>query len=226
MKIDEVIMENTWSIVDDYFFKSLNKPDLILENSLKRNAEAGLPAYDVSPNQGKLLQIFIRMTKAQSVLEIGTLGGYSTIWMARALPDNGHLISLEFDPKHAKVAIENIRQANQDSKVDVRIGAALDTLPKIAAEKRIFDLTFIDADKANNSKYFEWALKLSRTGSVIIVDNVVRNGAVVDSHSSDPSVLGVRQLNELIQNDSRVDATVVQTVGTKGYDGFIIAHVR
>jgi predicted O-methyltransferase YrrM len=219
-------MENTWSTVDDYFFKILNKPDSILEDSLKRNAESGLPAYDVSPNQGKLLQIFVRMTKAQSILEIGTLGGYSTIWMARALPDNGHLISLEFDPKHAKVAIENIRQAKQDSKVDVRIGAALETLPKIAAEKHIFDLTFIDADKTNNSKYFEWALKLSHSGSVIIVDNVVRNGNVIDPYSSDPSVVGVRQLNALIQNDPRVDATVVQTVGTKGYDGFIIAHVR
>ena len=219
-------MENVWSAVDDYFFELLNKPDPVLESSLRRNAEGGLPAYEVSQNQGKLLQIFVRMAKAQSVLEIGTLGGYSTIWMARALPENGHLISLEFDRKHAEVARENVRLAGLDSKVEVRIGAALETLPKIATEKRVFDLTFIDADKANNANYFEWAIKLSHSGSIIIVDNVIRNGAVIDANSIDPSVIGVRKLNELIQNDPRVDATVVQTVGTKGYDGFIIAHVH
>lgn len=222
----EVAMEQLWSTVDNYFFELFNKSDSVLDGTLKRNAAAGLPAYDVSPNQGKLLQIFVGIINAKAILEIGTLGGYSTIWMARALPENGRIITLEFDPKHAEIARENIRQAELASKVEVITGAALETLPKIAAEKPIFDLVFIDADKKSNSQYFEWALKLSRPGSVIIVDNVIRNGAVVDSNSSDPSVVGVRQLNKLIQNDKRVDATVVQTVGTKGYDGFVIATVR
>jgi predicted O-methyltransferase YrrM len=180
----------------------------------------------VSPNQGKLLLVLARAVGARTILEIGTLGGYSTIWLARALPIDGHLITLEADPKHAEVARANIAQAGLASVVELRLGRAVDTLPKLAAERRgPFDLIFIDADKRNNPDYFAWALKLSRRGSLIIADNVVRNGAVVDATSGDPSIQGVRRFNELLAAEPRVSATTIQTVGSKGYDGFAIALV-
>jgi predicted O-methyltransferase YrrM len=185
-----------------------------------------LPAISVSAPLGKLLHLLARSLRARRILEIGTLGGYSTIWMADALPADGTLITLEIDPTHASVAQANLERAGLANKVTVRVGAALDTLPKLAAEGAgPFDLVFIDADKPNNPPYFEWAMKLTRPGSMIIVDNVVRRGAVADPSSTDVSVLGVRRLNELIAADPRVEATALQTVGAKGYDGFCVALV-
>lgn len=220
-------MQEKWSSVDQYFGDMLILSDSTLEQTLTANLEAGLPAYDVSANQGQLLQIFAQMVKAKSILEIGTLGGYSTIWLARALPSDGRLVTLENEPRHAEVAQANIARAGLSQIVDVRVGNALDLLPKLHNEGiGPFDLIFIDADKKSNPDYFSWALRLARTGSVIIVDNVVRNGEVVNSQSDDPSVQGVRQLNKLIKSEPRVHATVVQTVGAKGYDGFIIARVN
>ena len=181
-----------------------------------------MPAISVSPPQGKLLHLIARALGARRILEIGTLAGYSAIWMGRALPPDGRLITLEVDGHHAEVARKNIARADLSDRVEVRIGAALDTLPKLAGP---FDLTFIDADKANIPEYFSWAQRLSRKGSVIIVDNVVRNGAVIEENSSDPAVLGVRRLNDQLAQNDGVDATTIQTVGSKGYDGFTLAVV-
>jgi predicted O-methyltransferase YrrM len=215
-----------WTAVDRYITDLLVPPDPALDAALRASAAAGLPPHDVSPNQGKLLLVLARAVGARTILEIGTLGGYSTIWLARALPIDGHLITLEADPKHAEVARANIAQAGLASVVELRLGRAVDTLPKLAAERRgPFDLIFIDADKRNNPDYFAWALKLSRRGSLIIADNVVRNGAVVDATSGDPSIQGVRRFNELLAAEPRVSATTIQTVGSKGYDGFAIALV-
>ena len=219
-------MENTWAAVDNYFGQQLISEDPIFSKILKINSEAGLPPHDVSSNQGKLLQIFVQMIGAKSILEVGTLGAYSTIWMAKALPQDGRVLSLEFNSKHADVAKNNVLLAGLREKIEIRLGDAMDLLPRVKEEGQIFDLIFIDADKKSNSAYFKWALALSRSGTVIIVDNVVRNGAVIDAGSDDPSVIGVRKLNELIKNESKVQSTVVQTVGTKGYDGFIIARVQ
>lgn len=185
-----------------------------------------MPPINVSPSQGKFLQLLVRSIGARRILEIGTLGGYSTIWMARALPEHGRLISLEIDPKHAAVAAANIQRAGLAEKVDIRLGAALDTLPRLAEEgQEPFSFVFIDADKQNIPAYFEWALRLTHAGSLIVVDNVVRDGEVIDAQSKDPSVQGVRALNTLISNSPRVQATSIQTVGTKGYDGFTLALV-
>jgi predicted O-methyltransferase YrrM len=185
-----------------------------------------LPAINVSPNQGKLLYLLARIQGARKILEIGTLGGYSTIWLARALPPDGKLITLEADPKHAEVAMSNIDRAGLSNVVEVRLGKALDTLPKLETEGQgPFDLVFVDADKPSNPDYFEWALKLTRSGSVLIFDNVVRHGMVVDGESDDSGLQGTRRLNELLSTDPRVDATAIQTVGVKGYDGFAIALV-
>jgi predicted O-methyltransferase YrrM len=223
-----------WTAVDRYITDLLVSPDPALDEALAASAAAGLPPINVSPAQGKLLHLLARIQGARNILEIGTLGGYSTIWLARALPDDGedddrrrgHLITLEADPKHAQVARANIARAGLGDVVEVRIGRALDTLPQLAAEDRgPFDLIFIDADKPSNPDYFAWALKLSRRGSAIVVDNVVRNGAVIDAASDDPSVQGVRRLNELIAAEPRVSATAIQTVDGKGYDGFAIALV-
>ncbi|HEX4149238.1 MAG TPA: O-methyltransferase, partial [Pirellulales bacterium] len=189
-------------------------------------AAAGLPPISVSPNQGKLLWMLARIQAARSILEIGTLGAYSTIWLARALPVDGRLITLESDPRHAAVAQANIARAGLANRVELRLGLALETLPEIAAEgSGPFDLVFIDADKPSTPDYFDWALKLSHLGSVIIVDNVVRGGAVIDAASEDPSVQGVRRFHELLAAEPRVSATAIQTVGSKGYDGFAIALV-
>ena len=218
--------QEQWTAVDRYITDLLVPPDPALDAALQASAAAGLPPHDVSPSQGKLLLLLAQIQGARTILEIGTLGGYSTIWLARALPADGRLITLEADPKHAEVARANIARAGLSDVVEVRLGRALDTLPQLAAEGHgPFDLIFIDADKASNPDYFAWALKLSRRGSLIIADNVVRNGAVVDAASSDPSVQGVRRFNELLAESPRVSATAIQTVGSKGYDGFAIAIV-
>ncbi|MEH2049414.1 O-methyltransferase [Nostoc sp.] len=218
--------QEQWTAVDRYFTDLLVPSDPALDTALQTSAAAGLPPQNVSPNQGKLLLLLAQIQGARSILEIGTLGGYSTIWLARALPSDGRLITLEADPKHAEVARANIAHAGLSKLVDLRLGQALSTLPQIAAENQgPFDLIFIDADKPSNPEYFAWALKLSRRGSLIIADNVVRNGAVIDAASSDPSVQGVRRFNELLASEPRVNATAIQTVGSKGYDGFAIAIV-
>jgi predicted O-methyltransferase YrrM len=218
--------ENPWTQVENYFTALLNAPDPGLDAALEASAEAGLPAINVSPSQGKLLYLLARMIGARRILEIGTLGGYSTIWLGRALPADGRLISLEADPRHAEIARANLARAGLADVVDVRVGQALDTLPLLVDEGRgPFDLFFIDADKPNNAAYFDWALRLSRPGSVIIVDNVVRSGRVVDAASDDEQVQGVRRLLERMAQDPRVDADAIQTVGSKGYDGFAIALV-
>jgi predicted O-methyltransferase YrrM len=218
--------QEQWTAVDRYITDLLVPPDPALDAALQASAAAGLPPHDVSPSQGKLLLLLAQIQGARTILEIGTLGGYSTIWLARALPADGRLITLEADPKHAEVARANIARAGLSDVVEVRLGRALDTLPQLAAEGHgPFDLIFIDADKASNPDYFAWALKLSRRGSLIIADNVVRNGAVVDAASSDPSVQGVRRFNELLAESPRVSATAIQTVGSKGYDGFAMAIV-
>ncbi len=215
-----------WRQVDAYIAQTFHKPDPALDAALKSSADADLPAISVSPNQGKLLALLAQIHGARRILEIGTLGGYSTIWLARTLPKTGCLTTLEFEPKNAEIARENVSRAGLADVVEFRIGKALETLPQLFAEKREpFDFIFIDADKENYAGYFEWALKLSRPGTVIIADNVVRNGAVIDPGSDDPRVQGVRRFNELVAAEPRVDATAIQTVGSKGYDGFVIAVV-
>lgn len=215
-----------WTTVDDYLTATLVGSDDALEYALRATDKAGLPAASVAPNQGKLLYLFALMSGARTVLEIGTLGGYSTLWLARALPGDGRLVTLEADPRHAEVAAANIARAGLADKVEIRVGRAQSTLPELAAAgEGPFDLVFIDADKPSNPDYFRWALKLTRPGSVIVVDNVIRNGAVVDAGSGDPNAQGVRRMNELIASEQRVTATAVQTVGAKGYDGFAVVVV-
>jgi predicted O-methyltransferase YrrM len=218
--------QEQWTAVDRYITDLLVPPDPALDEALRAGAEAGLPPISVSPNQGKLLMLLAQVRGARTILEIGTLGGYSAIWLARALPPDGLLITLEADPKHAEVARANFARAGLAGAIELRLGPALETLPRLADEGRgPFDLIFIDADKPSYPDYFAWALKLSRRGSLIIVDNVVRKGAVVDPASDDPKVQGVRLLNERIAAETRVSATAIQTVGSKGYDGFAIALV-
>src|SRR4051794_1235402 len=218
--------EDLWCAVDDYIAQTLVKTDAVLDAALAKSQAAGLPAINVSPSHGRLLHILARLVNARAILEIGTLGGYSTIWMARALQPGGRLVTLESDPKHAKLAKANIARAGVGGVVDVRLGVALETLPRIAAEKiGPFDLVFIDADKVSTPDYFQWALKLSRVGSLIVVDNVVRNGEVANANSDDPAVRGMRRFIEMAAAEPRVVATAIQTVGCKGYDGFSIALV-
>ena len=215
-----------WTAVDDYFDRALVPSDPALDAALEDSEAAGLPVIGVAPNQGKMLQILARLQGARRILEIGTLGGYSTIWLARALPADGRLITLEVEPKHAAVARRNIERADLGDVVDLRLGPALETLPKLAAEGLgPFDLIFIDADKPNNADYFTWAVELSRPGTLIVVDNVVRRGEVVDPDNDDPSTLGVHRLNDVIHADPRVSATALQTVGRKGHDGLVMALV-
>jgi len=215
-----------WANVDKYIDKLVIQSDDSLTAALETCAAAGLPPISVSPSQGKLLQLLAQIHAARTILELGTLGGYSSIWLARALPPDGRLITLELDPKHAEVAKKNITRAGLSDLVEFRVGPALELLPQIAKERRgPFDLTFIDADKARTPDYFAWALKLSRPGSVIITDNVVRGGALADSTSADPGVRGMRRFIEMLGAESRVASTVIQTVGIKGYDGFAIARV-
>jgi predicted O-methyltransferase YrrM len=219
--------QEVWSTVERYISSLIVRPDAALDAALAASESAGLPPINVSPNQGKLLQMLAQMVGARNILEIGTLGGYSTIWMARALPAGGRLVTLEADLKHAEVARTNIMGAGLADVVDLQVGTALETLPRLAAAAHAaFDLIFIDADKTNTVPYFNWALKLSRPGSVIIVDNVVRNGAVADPASSDRDVQGMRRFYDVLRDEPRVTATAIQTVGSKGYDGFAIAIVR
>jgi predicted O-methyltransferase YrrM len=218
--------QEQWTAVDGYITDTLLWPDAALEAALKTSADAGLPSISVTPNQGKLLQLLAQVQGARNILEIGTLGGYSTIWLARALPPGGRLITLEFEPKHAEVARANISRAGLTNVVELRVGPALETLPQLAAERRgPFDFIFIDADKNNYPGYFTWALKLSRRGTLIVADNVVRKGAVIDAASKDPLVQGVRRFHELVAAEPRVSATAIQTVGSKGYDGFTLMIV-
>lgn len=218
--------QETWSAVDHYLSELLIPADRALDATLAASSAEGLPPINVAPNQGKLLSLLARISGARRILEIGTLGGYSTIWLARALPAGGRLITLEADPRHAKVARANIAAAGLSESVDLRPGQALETLPQLAADgKRPFDFIFIDADKPNIPAYFSWALKLSHLGSVIVVDNVVRNGAVLDATSEDPNVQGVRRFYQQLAAESRVSATALQTVGIKGYDGLALVLV-
>ncbi len=216
-----------WTEVDHYVTEHLLGDDPALEAALEANAAGGLPAIDVSPPQGKLLYLLARIHGARKILEVGTLGGYSTIWLARALPSDGRLVTLELDPHHAEVARGNLARAGLADLVDLRVGPALQSLEEIARERLgPFDVTFIDADKANTPQYVARAIGLSRPGSVIVADNVVRDGALVDADTDSPIVRGNRRLHELLAAEPRVDATTIQTVGSKGYDGFTIALVE
>ena len=218
--------QQQWAAVDRYFTDLLLPPDAALDAAMAASEAAGLPAISVTPPMGKLLHLLARVHGARNVLEVGTLGGYSTIWLARAMPAGGRLVTLEIDPKCAEVARANISRAGVEEVVELRLGPALETLPLLAAEGRgPFDLIFIDADKPNNPGYFGWALKLSRVGTLIVIDNVVRDGAVIDAGSEDPKVQGVRRVSEMLAREPRVSATAVQTVGGKGYDGFALALV-
>jgi predicted O-methyltransferase YrrM len=218
--------QETWDAVDAYLNESLVKPDAVLEATLRDSEAAGLPAISVSAPQGKFLNLLVRIHGARNILEIGTLGGYSAIWLARALPVGGRLITLEVDPKHAQVARANLERAGFANIAQVRVGRAIDSLDELQRESAgPFDFIFIDADKPSNPDYFAWALKLSRRGSVIVVDNVVRGGKVADPAYSDAAVEGVRRLNRLMGAEPRVSATVIQTVGSKGYDGLAVALV-
>ena len=213
-----------WAAVDRYFEDHLIGEDAALKAALAAGDLAGLPPIGVAANLGKLLMMVASMVGARRILEIGTLAGYSTIWMARALPQDGKLISLEIDPRHAKVAQANMVAAGLSALVDIRLGPALDLL-SLLADDGPFDLIFIDADKSSNAAYLEWALTLSRVGSAIVIDNVVRDGAVANAKSRDASVLGARRVTEMIAAEPRLTATALQTVGVKGYDGFILALV-
>lgn len=216
--------EKDWAAVDEYIGEQLlADADPVFEAVLRANAAGGLPAIDVSPAQGKFLHLLVKIAGARRILEIGTLGAYSTIWMAKALPPGGELVTLEFSPKHAEVAKANLARAGLLDTVTVHIGAALDSLPKL---KGPFDLIFIDADKPNNANYLDWAVKLSRPGTVIILDNVVRDGRVVDARSADANVKGARAGFDFVRTHPHLEATSLQTVGVKGWDGFVLARIR
>ena len=221
------VSRNLWKAVDAYVTETIVAEEPALGEALAANSAAGLPSIDVSAPQGKLIHLMARMMGARKALEIGALGGYSTIWLARALPDDGRLITLELNPRNAEVARRNVARAGLGAKVEIRTGAALNILPKIEAEGLgPFDFVFIDADKINNSAYLDWALRLSRPGTAIVVDNVVREGEVADAASRDPDVVGVRRMFELIAREKRLSATAIQTVGLKGWDGFALAIVN
>jgi predicted O-methyltransferase YrrM len=223
MNVDQ--QQQLWTAIDEFLGKSLLPEDAALEAALNDSASAGLPEIQVTPCQGRFLQMLAQIISARDILEIGTLGGYSTIWLARSLPSGGRLITLEINPLYAQVAASNISRANLSKAVDLRVGPAIESLPKLAAERqRPFDLIFIDADKASTPDYFQWALKLSRRGTLIIVDNVIRKGALLDHESTDPAVQGMRRCIEMLGAEPRVTATAIQTVGSKGYDGFAIAR--
>ncbi|MDW6023799.1 O-methyltransferase [Mesorhizobium sp. BAC0120] len=219
--------QKIWTAVDNYIAQSLIPADPALDAALEANREHGLPAIDVSPALGKLLNLLVRMSGARRILEIGALGGYSTIWLARALPAGGRVVTLELDPRHAEVASDNIRRAGLSERVDLRVGPALESLSKLEAEgAEPFDFIFIDADKPNNPNYLVWAMKLSRPGSVIICDNVIRDGAVLNTDGGDLNVEGARAAFSFIGGEKRLAGTAIQTVGAKGYDGFAIAVVE
>jgi predicted O-methyltransferase YrrM len=218
---------DTWTAVDEYIAGQLIGEDAALDAALQSSAEAGLPAIAVSPPQGKLLHLLARSIGARSVLEIGTLGGYSTIWLARAVGEDGRVLSLEADARYAEVARANIARAGFADTAEIRVGAALETLALIAAEGPApFDLVFIDADKVNTPEYFSWALQRTRSGGLIVADNVIRGGTIGDPQSGDPGGLAARRLHEMLQSEPRVSATTIQTVGLKGYDGFTLMLVN
>jgi predicted O-methyltransferase YrrM len=218
--------EHRWTEVDRYIEDLLAAPDPVLDEVLSACEAAGLPPHNVSPAQGKLLMLLAQLCGARRILEIGTLGGYSAIWLARALPPDGKLVTLEADPRHAATARANIARAGLAARVELHLGPALDSLPRLAAEGAgPFDLVFIDADKPNNPAYLDWAIRLARPGTLIVADNVVRGGAVIDAASTDPSVQGIRRFNERLAAEPRLSATAIQTVGCKGYDGFALALV-
>ena len=215
-----------WTSVDRYLNETVARNDEALEAAMKANADAGLPSIDVTASQGKFLHVLALATGAKRVLEIGTLGGYSTIWLARALGRGGRVVTLEYEPKHAEVARKNLKRAGLAKKVDIRVGPAADSLARLAEEGvKPFDLIFIDADKKSNPVYLDWALKLAKRGALIVVDNVVREGELVNTDSTDPDIVGTRAMFTRMSNESRLVATAVQTVGSKGYDGFAIAIV-
>jgi predicted O-methyltransferase YrrM len=220
-------MPDAWTDVDRYLCDHLFDPDADLDAALAASQEAGLPPIAVAPNQGKLLDVLVRSLHATSILEVGTLGGYSTIWMARALPDGGRIVTLELSSKHADVAQANLERAGVSSSVEIRRGPALESLRQLVDEGAgPFDFVFIDADKENTRPYFELSLELSHPGTVIFIDNIVRNGALIDSETSDSQVLGMRAFMDYVTTESRVEITGVQTVGSKGYDGFALAYVK
>ena len=215
-----------WTKVDNYFGDLLVPADDALDAAVNANKQAGLPQIDVTSLQGKFLEFLVRISGAKHVLEIGTLGGYSTIWLARALPEGGHVVTLELDPHHARVARANFQNAAVQDRVELRVGLALEGLAALVNEDaEPFDLIFIDADKQGYPEYLEWSLKLSRPGTVIVADNVVREGKVIDADSDDPNIQGVRRFTELLAAEPSLSATVLQTVGIKGYDGFALAVV-
>jgi predicted O-methyltransferase YrrM len=219
--------QTLWTAVDAYLCDQLVNEDDALKQALQDSRAAGLPDIAVAPNQGKMLNLFARLIGAKRILEIGTLGGYSTIWLARALPEEGRLVTCEYSAKHAEVAERNIGRAGLADKVEIRVGPALHSLPLLQAQEYPpFDLVFIDADKQNNANYVQWALKLTRPGSLIVIDNVVRGGRVIDTDGKDEMVEGVRRMNTMLANEPRLDATAIQTVGAKGHDGFTLALVR
>jgi predicted O-methyltransferase YrrM len=216
-----------WTAVDRYVADLFEPPDDGLDAALAASQVAGLPAIHVSPSQGRMLHLLARAMGARRVLEIGTLGGYSTIWLARALPPGGRVVTLEAEATHADVARANFARAGLADVIDLRLGPALDTLPRLVETSRgPFDLIFIDAYKPEYADYLTWSLQLSRPGTLIIADNIVRDGAVADASSQDVNVQGVRRFNERLAAEPRVSATIVQTVGSKGYDGFAMAVVN
>ncbi|BAC12251.1 O-methyltransferase [Oceanobacillus iheyensis HTE831] len=215
-----------WKNVDEYFEAKLLPDDKILNQTLDNNQAAGLPQIDVAPLQGKLLYLLTKMKSARQVLEIGTLGGYSSIWFAKAVTQNGKVISLEANQSHAEVARQNIENAGFKQTVQVLVGNALDTLPTLENAGESFDVIFIDADKQNNPKYLEWALRLANEGALLIADNVVRNGEVIDQKSEDERIQGLREFVNMLENEERIESTAIQTVGSKDYDGFVIGIVK
>ncbi len=218
--------QEQWTAVDDYFESFFTAPDPVLEYALKNSEQAGLPAIHVAANQGKLLMLLAQVHGAKRILEVGTLGGYSTIWLARALPADGKVITLEYNPKHAEVAAQNIAHAGFDQQVEIRVGKGVDVLAQLVEEGQApFDFIFLDADKPSNPDYLQWSLKLSRPGSLIIADNVVRQGLVINADSDDPAIIGTRQLLETAAAEPRLEVTAIQTVGSKGYDGFALLRV-
>jgi predicted O-methyltransferase YrrM len=220
-------VDERWTQADAYLSGLLAPDDQALTEALRRSTRAGLPDIQVTPTQGRLLALLARSIGARRVLEVGTLGGYSTIWLARTLPPDGHLDTLEISPLHADVAQANVAAAGLDGLVEIHVGPAIETLPRLAsADPQPYDLTFIDADKPSNADYFAWALRLSRPGALIVVDNVVRDGKVADAASDDANVRGSRRVLEAMAAEPRVEATAIQTVGSKGYDGFALAYVR
>ena len=216
-----------WAAVDAYIAQNLIPSDPILEETLKANVEAGLPSIDVSPTQGKFLYLITKIKGARRILEVGTLGGYSTIWLARALPHDGKIITLELNPKHAEIAAKNIARAGLTSRIEQRIGPALESLAQLHSESvEPFDLIFIDADKPNNPNYLDWAIRLSHPGTIIITDNVIREGGILKADDPDPTIQGTRRFFEKLGSDPRLEATALQTVGCKKHDGFAVAIVQ